>query len=60
MDKKFKPGLANSVIGEFDNIRKIREEFIGSGASKSQVSKLRNIMDELLDMYCDLSDSSNE
>lgn len=60
MDNKFKAGLANQVMTEFDNVKRLHEEFIGCNADMHMRIKLRGMMQELLEMYFELSETEKE
>ena len=51
MYEKFRAGLANSTFAEYDNVRKLREEFITSGAPDWQITDLEAAMAKLNNIY---------
>lgn len=55
MDEKYRNGLANQVIDEFDNVRMLRETFLQSKACADKVNQLENIMSTLYSMYLDIT-----
>lgn len=55
MDEKFKNGLANQVMDEFDNVKDLRASFIQSNSDTKHLDKLRDMMQTLLDMYFELT-----
>ena len=55
MEEKFKAGLANQVMEEFDNTRLMRENFIASGARSKHVETLDEVLNKLFAMYLDLT-----
>ena len=55
MEEKFKAGLANQAFTEFENVKNLREEFIGSGANADLVNELESVMDTLYSMYLTLT-----
>jgi len=55
MEEKFKAGLANQAMTEFENIKKLREEFIASKAEHEHVGILEEVMMNLLGIYMDLT-----
>jgi len=56
MDPKFNAGLANQVMTEFDNIKRLHEEFIGCDAPIDKRIRLRGMMQELLEMYFEFAE----
>lgn len=60
MDPKFNAGLANQVMTEFDNIKKLHEEFIGCDAPIEKRIRLRGMMQELLEMYFEFAETHKE
>lgn len=55
MEEKFKAGLANQAMKEFENIKNLREEFITSKAEKDHVDILEEAMMNFLSIYMDLT-----
>lgn len=55
MEEKFKAGLANQVMEEFDNVRKLREDFITSGARSKHIETLDEVLNKLFAIYLDLT-----
>ena len=55
MEEKYKAGLANQAMVEFDNIKKLREEFIAAGASRDHVCALEDAMNEMFGIYLELT-----
>lgn len=55
MDNKFKAGLANSAIKEFENIRLMREEYIACGAESEFIITLEASMNAFLNIYMTLT-----
>ena len=55
MEEKFKAGLANEVMSEFENIKNLRLSFIAAGADRDVVGLLEEQMKTLFSLYLDLS-----
>lgn len=55
MEEKYKAGLANQAMVEFDNIKKLREEFIAAGASRDHICALEDAMNEMFGIYLELT-----
>ena len=55
MEEKYKSGLANQAMVEFDNIKKLREEFIAAGAGNEHVCAIEDAMNELFGIYLELT-----
>ena len=60
MEKKFKAGLANQVMTEFDNVKQLNEDFISCDAPMDMRIRLRGMMQELLEMYFNLCETGKE
>ena len=56
MDKRFINGLANQAMTEFENIKKLREEFISCGAPKKHIETLQGSMKAFLNIYLRLTE----
>lgn len=54
MEEKFKEGLANQVMEQFESIKNLRSDFINSGA-KEHIGLLENTMNKLLELYYKLT-----
>ena len=55
MEEKFKAGLANQVMEEFENVKNLRENFINSGARSRQIETLDEVLNKLFNMYLGLT-----
>ena len=51
MDKKFREGLANATITEFENVRNLRAEFIHCGAGEDNIARLECALNTLYGIY---------
>lgn len=51
-----KQGLCNSVMEEFDHLKKVREEFIASKAQAKHTATLTSMMRNTFELYLELSE----
>lgn len=55
MDKKFREGLANATMTEFENVRNLRAEFIHCGADKDHITRLEDALNTLYSIFLDIT-----